>query len=187
MPNLHCSVLGLPLRKSNVDTDQIIPARFCYKPTRSGHGQSLFGDWRQDEKFVLNDVRYQGAKAIVAGREFGTGSSREYAVWAIKDAGFDYVISANFGDIFYRNSILNGLLPVRIEESGIYRLWELLEKDPAMSLEIDLCSKKLSAAGLVSDILISDRDVDRYMSEMSEIEETLLLIADIEEFEAKNF
>ncbi len=138
MSRERISGYGMPLTRNDVDTDQIIPARFCYQPKRVGHSGSLFGNWRQDPSFVLNDPRYAQADILVAGREFATGSSREYAVWAIKDYGFKAVIAHSFGDIFYKNAIINDVLPVRTTEEGIRSLWEVLSRRPRAQISIDL-------------------------------------------------
>lgn len=138
MSRERISGYGLPLTRNDIDTDQIIPARFCYQPKRVGHEGSLFGNWRQDPNFVLNDARYARADILVAGREFATGSSREYAVWAIKDYGFKVVIAQSFGDIFYKNAIINDVLPLKTTEQGIRSLWEVLGRRPQARISIDL-------------------------------------------------
>ena len=129
---------GLPLRRSNVDTDQIIPAEFLKRVTRTGFEDALFAAWRTEPDFVLNDARYAGASVLVAGTEFGIGSSREHAVWALHDYGFRVVLSSRFGDIFRGNSLKNGLLTVVLEQAVIERLWTLIEAEPATEITVDL-------------------------------------------------
>src|ERR1700757_2512818 len=122
---------AVPLRRSNVDTDQIIPAVYLKRVTRDGFGDGLFAAWREDPSFVLNQPRYEGATILVAGLDFGTGSSREHAVWALLDYGFRAVIAPRFGDIFRTNSTKAGLLPVQLPEEAVIALWEAAEEDPA--------------------------------------------------------
>ncbi|MFL6162888.1 MAG: 3-isopropylmalate dehydratase small subunit [Jatrophihabitantaceae bacterium] len=138
---------GLPLRRSNVDTDQIIPAEFLKRITRTGFDDGLFASWRSDPNFVLNDARFAGASILVAGTEFGIGSSREHAVWALRDYGFRVVLSSRFGDIFRGNSLKNGLLTVLVDEAVIEQLWTLVEADPATELTVDLVRQELRFAG----------------------------------------
>ncbi len=133
----------MPLNIENIDTDQIIPARFLKATTREGFGENLFCDWRYDENhnpkkdFVLNDETYSG-KILVAGKNFGCGSSREHAAWAIQDAGFDVVISSFFADIFKGNALNNGLLPVQVSEDFLYEIFEAIAKDHNTPIEVDL-------------------------------------------------
>ncbi len=135
---------AVPLRAENVDTDQIIPARYLTTVTREGLGEGLFADWRRNpdgslrEDFPLNQPRYQGATILIAGPNFGCGSSREHAPWAILDAGFRVVISPDFADIFYNNSLKNGLLPVVLERDQVELLMDLVEEDPGTQITVDL-------------------------------------------------
>ncbi len=129
---------GLPLRRSNVDTDQIIPAEFLKRITRTGFEDALFAAWRADPDFVLNDPRHAGASILVAGTDFGIGSSREHAVWALRDYGFRAVLAPRFGDIFRGNSLKNGLLTVQLGQPVIEQLWALVEADPASPITVDL-------------------------------------------------
>lgn len=129
---------GVPLRRSNVDTDQIIPAVYLKRITRSGFEDGLFAAWRNDPEFVLNQSRYQGATILIAGADFGTGSSREHAVWALQNYGFKVVFSSRFADIFRGNSLKAGLLTVILPEEEIVSLWEATERDPATQIEVDL-------------------------------------------------
>jgi 3-isopropylmalate/(R)-2-methylmalate dehydratase small subunit len=138
---------AVPLRRSNVDTDQIIPAVYLKRVTRSGFADGLFAAWREDPEFVLNDHRYSGASILVAGPDFGTGSSREHAVWALRDWGFRAVVAPGFGDIFRQNALNDGLLPVELELTAVEQLWALLEADPATPVGVDVVSRRLTAGG----------------------------------------
>ncbi len=135
---------AVPLRAENVDTDQIIPARFLTAVTKAGMGDGLFAAWRYgpdgapNREFVLNHAEYNGAEILVAGRNFGSGSSREHAVWALTEYGFRAVIAPAFADIFYNNSLKNGLLPVALPEEQVAMLWDLVEEQPDIALTIDL-------------------------------------------------
>ncbi|MEV0393008.1 3-isopropylmalate dehydratase small subunit [Polymorphospora rubra] len=134
---------AVPLRRSNVDTDQIIPAVYLKRVTRTGFVDGLFSAWREDPAFVLNDSRYSGASILVAGPEFGTGSSREHAVWALRDFGFRAVVSPRFGDIFRGNALKEGLLPVELELAVVEELWARLEADPATPVTVDLTAREV--------------------------------------------
>ena len=136
---------AVPLRRSNVDTDQIIPAVYLKRVTRSGFEDGLFSAWREDPSFVLNDPAYAGASVLVAGPEFGTGSSREHAVWALRDWGFKAVVSPRFGDIFRGNALKEGLLPVELELPAVEALWDLVEADPATPVTVDLVAREVRA------------------------------------------
>src|SRR5687767_10613610 len=136
---------ALPLRRSNVDTDQIIPAVYLKRVTRTGFADGLFSAWREDPGFVLNNPAYAGASILVAGPEFGTGSSREHAVWALRDWGFRPVVSPRFGDIFRGNALKEGLLPVELELKAVEALWDLLEQDPATPVTVDLVERQVRA------------------------------------------
>jgi 3-isopropylmalate/(R)-2-methylmalate dehydratase small subunit len=141
---------AVPLRAENVDTDQIIPARYMTTVTREGLGEGLFADWRRNADgtlradFPLNQPQYQGATILIAGPNFGCGSSREHAPWALLDHGFRVVISPNFADIFYNNSLKNGLLPVRLPMGTVSLLWDLVEEVPTMRLTVDLHRQSVS-------------------------------------------
>ena len=135
---------AVPLRRSNVDTDQIIPAVYLKRVTRSGFEDGLFRAWRDaDPKFVLNDEDYAGASILIAGPEFGTGSSREHAVWALRDWGFKAVLAPRFGDIFRGNALKEGLLPVELDLPVIERLWAAVEADPAFPVTVDLAAREV--------------------------------------------
>src|SRR5262249_29269589 len=132
---------AVPLRRSNVDTDQIIPAVFLKRVTRTGFADGLFSTWREDPTFLLNNTNYSGASILVAGPEFGTGSSREHAVWALRDWGFRAIIAPRFGDIFRGNALKEGLLPVELELKAIEELWERVETDPTTRITVDLTAR----------------------------------------------
>src|SRR6201994_966947 len=148
----HVQTSVVPLPIENIDTDQIIPARFLKATIREGFGNNLFRDWRLDENdepkadFVLNHPTYSG-KILVAGKNFGCGSSREHAAWAIKDAGFDVVVSSFFADIFKNNALNNFLLPVTVSEEFLQKAFAAIEKDPSTSIDVDLAAQSISAAG----------------------------------------
>jgi 3-isopropylmalate/(R)-2-methylmalate dehydratase small subunit len=134
---------GVPLRRSNVDTDQIIPAEYLKRVTRTGFADGLFSAWRADPAFVLNDSRFAGASILIAGPEFGTGSSREHAVWALRDWGFKAVLAPSFGDIFRGNALKDGLLPVELAEKIIQELWDAVAQDPDAPLTVDLVEREV--------------------------------------------
>src|SRR4051794_18781729 len=141
---------GVPLRRSNVDTDQIIPAEFLKRVSRTGFGDGLFAAWRSDPDFVLNDDRYVGASVLVTGPDFGTGSSREHAVWALQDYGFRAVIAPRFADIFRGNALKGGLLPVVLDQADVERLQDLAERDPAAEVTVDLEAREVRADGVTA-------------------------------------
>jgi 3-isopropylmalate/(R)-2-methylmalate dehydratase small subunit len=164
---------GLPLRRSNVDTDQIIPAVYLKRVTRTGFSDGLFSAWREDPGFVLNNPAYAGASILVAGPEFGTGSSREHAVWALRDWGFRAVISPRFGDIFRGNALKEGLLPVELELKAVEALWDLLEQDPATPVTVDLAERQVRAERGVWDFPLDDFSRWRLMEGLDDIGLTL--------------
>lgn len=129
---------GVPLKRSDVDTDQIIPAEWLKRVERTGFEKGLFSTWRDDRNFVLNDERYSGASILVAGKSFGVGSSREHAVWAIQQGGFDAVIAPSFSDIFRNNCGKNGLIVVELSEETVARLWQIIEADPQTEITVDV-------------------------------------------------
>ncbi|MDG6104400.1 3-isopropylmalate dehydratase small subunit [Dactylosporangium aurantiacum] len=138
---------AVPLRRSNVDTDQIIPAVYLKRVTRTGFEDGLFNAWRSDPAFVLNNPAYAGASILVAGPDFGTGSSREHAVWALQDYGFKVVVAPRFGDIFRGNALKAGLLPVELDVETVEELWAAIEAEPAAPVTVDLQDRQLRAAG----------------------------------------
>lgn len=174
---------ALPLRRSNVDTDQIIPAVYLKRVTRTGFEDGLFAAWRQDPDFVLNNPKHAGADVLVAGPDFGTGSSREHAVWALQDYGFKAVISSRFADIFRNNSLKGGLLTVLLPEAEVERLWEAVEADPAMPVTVDLVSREVRYADAVLPFDIDDYTRWRLMEGLDDIGLTLRHADDVEKFE----
>jgi len=138
---------AVPLRRSNVDTDQIIPAEYLKRVTKTGFADGLFNAWRSDPSFVLNDEAYAGASVLVAGPEFGTGSSREHAVWALRDWGFRTVVAPRFGDIFRGNALKDGLLPVELDLAAVETLWDAVEADPTTPVTVDLQAREVRAGG----------------------------------------
>ena len=140
---------AVPLRRSNVDTDQIIPAEYLKRVTKTGFADGLFNSWRADPSFVLNNPVYDGASVLVAGPEFGTGASREHAVWALRDWGFRAVIAPRFGDIFRGNALKDGLLAVELDAEVVQVLWDAIEADPALAVTVDLHDREIRATGRV--------------------------------------
>jgi 3-isopropylmalate/(R)-2-methylmalate dehydratase small subunit len=175
---------AVPLRRSNVDTDQIIPAEYLKRVTRSGFEDGLFGAWRNDPAFVLNDSRYDGATILVAGPDFGTGSSREHAVWALQDYGFRVVISPRFADIFRGNALKGGLLPVQLNDADVATLQDLVESDPTADVTVDLDAREVRTAGLSVSFDIDDYTRWRLMEGLDDIGLTLRHTDDIAAFEA---
>lgn len=147
---------AVPLRRSNVDTDQIIPAVYLKRISRTGFADGLFRAWREDPGFVLNDPAHQGATILVSGPEFGVGSSREHAVWALRDWGFRAVISPRFGDIFRGNALKEGLLAVELPLEVVERLWEAVEADPDLPVTVDLVTRTVRAASAQWAFLLDD-------------------------------
>jgi 3-isopropylmalate/(R)-2-methylmalate dehydratase small subunit len=175
---------ALPLRRGNVDTDQIIPAVYLKRITRTGFEDGLFAAWRNDPDFVLNSPLYKGATILVAGPDFGTGSSREHAVWALLDYGFKVVLSSRFGDIFRGNSGKAGLLAAVVEESTTERLWSIVDADPATEITIDLVRKEVRAADLVAAIELDDYTRWRLLEGLDDIGISLSHDDDIAAYEA---
>ncbi|MER6303439.1 3-isopropylmalate dehydratase small subunit [Kitasatospora sp. NPDC001539] len=175
---------AVPLRRSNVDTDQIIPAHWLKKVTRSGFEDGLFEAWRKDESFILNRPERQGATVLVAGPEFGTGSSREHAVWALQNYGFHAVISSRFADIFRGNSLKNGLLTVVLPQETVERLWALTESDPSAEITVDLENREVRAEGVVAGFELDDNARWRLLNGLDDISITLRNEADIAAYEA---
>jgi 3-isopropylmalate/(R)-2-methylmalate dehydratase small subunit len=153
--------VGAPLRRSNVDTDQIIPAVYLKRVTRTGFEDGLFAAWRNDPEFVLNRDAYKDATVLVAGPDFGTGSSREHAVWALQNYGFKAVISARFGDIFRGNSGKAGLLAAQVDDKVVQRLWDFLDENPGASVTVDLESRTVRA-GEGPDAIEDSFTIDDY-------------------------
>ncbi len=176
---------AVPLRRSNVDTDQIIPAVYLKRVTRTGFEDGLFAAWRQDPSFVLNDSRYDGATVLVAGPDFGTGSSREHAVWALQDYGFKAVISSRFADIFRGNSLKGGLLTVVLPQQTVDQLWALTEADPDAEITVDLDAREVRAGDLVEGFEIDEYTRWRLMEGLDDIGLTLRHVDAIGAFEAQ--
>lgn len=175
---------AVPLRRSNVDTDQIIPAVYLKRVTRTGFEDGLFGAWRNDPEFVLNRPEYQGVSVLVAGPDFGTGSSREHAVWALMDYGFKVVISSRFADIFRGNSGKAGLLAAQVTQDVVEQLWKLIETDPTTEIVVDLQERTIQADALTAPFQIDDYTRWRLLEGLDDIGITLSREADIAAFEA---
>ena len=174
---------ALPLRRSNVDTDQIIPAVYLKRVTRSGFQDGLFAAWRSDPEFVLNKSEYSSATILVAGVDFGTGSSREHAVWALQNYGFKVVISSRFADIFRGNSLKGGLLTVILEQSDVEAIWLAIEADPTTQISVDLESRTVSYNGISRGFAIDDYTRWRLMEGLDDIGLTVKNSASIDTFE----
>ncbi|MFI9275390.1 3-isopropylmalate dehydratase small subunit [Kitasatospora sp. NPDC052896] len=174
---------AVPLRRSNVDTDQIIPAHWLKKVTRSGFEDGLFEAWRKDPAFVLNQPERHGATVLVAGPEFGTGSSREHAVWALQNYGFQVVLSSRFADIFRGNSLKNGLLTVVLPQQTVERLWALTEADPTAEITVDLESRTVRAEGVEASFELDENARWRLLNGLDDISITLRNADDITTFE----
>jgi 3-isopropylmalate/(R)-2-methylmalate dehydratase small subunit len=174
----------LPLRRSNVDTDQIIPAVYLKRVTRDGFEDGLFAAWRKDPDFVLNRPEYEGATVLVAGPEFGTGSSREHAVWALQNYGFRVVISPRFADIFRGNSLKGGLLTIELPEEVVERLWAAAEADPATEVVVDLQAREVRFAGETVPFELDDYAQWRLLEGLDDVGLTLRHTDLIAEFEA---
>ncbi|MFG2060167.1 3-isopropylmalate dehydratase small subunit [Micromonospora sp. NPDC048871] len=174
---------AVPLRRSDVDTDQIIPAVYLKRVTRTGFADGLFSAWREDPGFVLNDQSYAGASILVAGPEFGTGSSREHAVWALRDYGFRAVIAPGFGDIFRGNALKEGLLPVELELKAVEEIWGLVEADPDTSITVDLTTRQVRAGTFTWSFPLDDFSRWRLMEGLDDIGLTLRHEEQISTFE----
>jgi 3-isopropylmalate/(R)-2-methylmalate dehydratase small subunit len=177
--------IGVPLRRSNVDTDQIIPAEYLKRVTRTGFEDGLFAAWRKDETFVLNDPMYAAGAVLVAGPDFGTGSSREHAVWALMNYGFRVVISSRFADIFRGNSGKQGLLAAQASQADVERIWKLLENEPGAEVTVDLRSKTITAKAIVATFELDDYTRWRLLEGLDDVGLTLRHEADVTAFEAK--
>ncbi len=176
---------AVPLRRGNVDTDQIIPAEYLKRITRTGFEDGLFSAWRNDPDFVLNQARYDGASILVTGPDFGTGSSREHAVWALLDYGFRVVLSSRFGDIFRSNSGKAGLLAAVVDEPTVETLWSLIEADPTTEVTVDLVNKQVRAGEMVAGLELDDYTRWRLLEGLDDIGITLSHADDIADHEAR--
>ena len=162
---------GVPLKRSDVDTDQIIPAEWLKRVERTGFEKGLFSTWRDDRNFVLNDERYAGASVLVAGPSFGVGSSREHAVWALLQGGFNAVIAPSFSDIFRNNCTKNGLVPVVLSEPTVNRIWEVLESDPSAEITIDIqrLTVEIPSAGITEMFNMDTSTQDRFIRGLDDV------------------
>ena len=176
---------AIPLRRSNVDTDQIIPAVYLKRVTRSGFEDGLFAAWRNDPEFVLNQAQYKSGTILVAGPEFGTGSSREHAVWALQNYGFKVVISSRFADIFRGNSLKGGLLTVILPQEAVEAIWTTIESDPTTSITVDLETRTVSYGSTTVAFELDDYTRWRLMEGLDDIGLTLKHTDAIDSFEAK--
>lgn len=175
---------AVPLRRSDVDTDQIIPSDWLKRVERTGFGAGLFSEWRQDPAFVLNQPAYGGATILLAGKDFGTGSSREHAVWALQDHGFRAVVSPRFGDIFRGNALKGGLLPVQMPADVVAALMSAVEADPSTEVTVDLVAREVRVAGLVTSFTLDDFTRWRLMEGLDDIGLTLRHEREVTAFEA---
>jgi 3-isopropylmalate/(R)-2-methylmalate dehydratase small subunit len=176
--------IGVPLRRSNIDTDQIIPAEYLKRVTRSGFEDGLFAAWRKDETFILNNPLYADGSVLVAGPDFGTGSSREHAVWALMNYGFRVVIASRFGDIFRGNSGKQGLLTAQANQFDVELIWKLLENEPGTEVTVDLRSRTITAKDVVAPFEVDDYTRWRLLEGLDDISLTLRHEAEVTVFEA---
>ena len=174
---------GVPLRRSNVDTDQIIPAVYLKRVTRSGFEDGLFAAWRNDPEFVLNQEAFKKGTVLVAGADFGTGSSREHAVWALQNYGFKAVISSRFADIFRGNSLKGGLLTIIVSQEDVEALWSAIESNPQTAITVDLETRTVSYNSTVLNFAIDDYTRWRLMEGLDDIGLTLKQTDSIDTFE----
>jgi 3-isopropylmalate/(R)-2-methylmalate dehydratase small subunit len=177
---------AVPLKRSDVDTDQIIPADWLKRVERTGFEAGLFSTWREDRDFVLNDQRYAGATMLVAGPAFGVGSSREHAVWAIQQYGFNAVIAPSFSDIFRNNCTKNGLVPVTVSDETVTRIWDAIDADPQTEIAVDMerLVVEVPAIGLVESFPMDEATQHRFLNGLDDIGITLSHAADIDTYEA---
>lgn len=178
---------GVPLRRSDVDTDQIIQAEWLKRVERTGFEKGLFSTWRDDRNFVLNDERYAGASILVAGPAFGVGSSREHAVWAIQQGGFDAVIAPSFSDIFRNNCTKNGLVPVVVPEAVVVSIWEAIEADPATEIIVDMerLQVEVPSAGISASFPMEPQNQHRFINGLDDVGITMSHASAIDDYEAR--
>jgi 3-isopropylmalate/(R)-2-methylmalate dehydratase small subunit len=178
---------GVPLKRSDVDTDQIIPAEWLKRVERTGFEKGLFSTWRDDRDFVLNDERYVGASILVAGPAFGVGSSREHAVWAIQQGGFDAVIAPSFSDIFRNNCTKNGLVPVVVPEDVVTRIWDAIDEDHTVEITVDVerLVVEIPAKGLSASFPMDPQTQHRFLNGLDDIGITLGHASAIDEYETR--
>jgi len=176
---------ALPLERANVDTDQIIPSHWLKRIERTGYALGLFEAWRKDPSFVLNDRRYRGAKILIAGANFGCGSSREHAVWALRESGFRAVIAPTIADIFKSNAIKNGLVPVELESDAVSRLLAAVKADAGTTITVDVAQRTVAAPGLEAPFALADFFQTYLLEGLDDIALALRHESDIAAFEAK--
>jgi 3-isopropylmalate/(R)-2-methylmalate dehydratase small subunit len=176
---------GVPLKRSDVDTDQIIPAEWLKRVERTGFEKGLFSTWRDDRNFVLNDERFAGASILVAGKSFGVGSSREHAVWAIQQGGFDAVIAPSFSDIFRNNCGKNGLIVVELSEETVSKLWQIIETDPKTEITVDVerLTVEVPSCGISEKFAMNPDTQNRFINGLDDIAISLKHEAAISQFE----
>jgi len=184
-PIIKHTGIGVPLRVSNVDTDQIIPAVYLKRVTKTGFDDALFVNWRKNPEFVLNQEPYKNGSVLVAGPDFGTGSSREHAVWALKDYGFRVVISSRFADIFRGNSGKQGLVAAQVAQDDVELIWNALEREPGTEITVDLENKTVTVGALVVPFQIDNYVRWRLMEGLDDIGLTLQNIEAIKDYEAR--
>ena len=175
---------ALPLDRANVDTDQIIPAHWLKRVERTGYGAGLFEAWRRDPSFVMNDPRYAGAPILIAGANFGSGSSREHAVWALVETGFRAVIAPRLADIFRANCLKSGLVPVEIEAGAVAKLLRLVESDPRAEITVDVERRVVEAPGLHASFELEDHARTRLLEGLDDIAVTLAHANEITKYES---
>jgi len=178
---------GVPLKRSDVDTDQIIPADWLKRVERTGFEKGLFSTWRDDRNFVLNDEKYASASILVAGPSFGVGSSREHAVWAIQQYGFDAVIAPSFSDIFRNNCTKNGLAPVVLSADAVTRIWDAIEADHTVEITVDMerLLVEIPSIGFVESFEMEAQNQYRFLNGLDDVGITMTHIADIDSYESK--
>ncbi len=176
---------GVPLKRSDVDTDQIIPAEWLKRVERTGFEKGLFSTWRDDRNFVLNDERYAGASILVAGKSFGVGSSREHAVWAIQQGGFDAVIAPSFSDIFRNNCGKNGLIVVELNEDIVAKLWQIIETEPKTEITVDVerLTVEVPSCGINEKFAMNADTQNRFLNGLDDIAISLQHVDAISQFE----
>lgn len=176
---------GVPLKRSDVDTDQIIPAEWLKRVERTGFEKGLFSTWRDDRNFVLNDERYAGASILVAGKSFGVGSSREHAVWAIQQGGFDAVIAPSFSDIFRNNCGKNGLIVVELNEDTVAKLWQIIETEPKTEITVDVerLTVEVPSCGISEKFAMNADTQNRFLNGLDDIAISLQHVDAISQFE----
>lgn len=184
-PIIKHTGIGVPLRVSNVDTDQIIPAVYLKRVTKTGFDDALFVNWRKNPEFVLNQEPYKNGSVLVAGPDFGTGSSREHAVWALKDYGFRVVISSRFADIFRGNSGKQGLVAAQVAQDDVELIWKALEREPGTEITVDLENKTVTVGALVVPFQIDNYVRWRLMEGLDDIGLTLQNIEAIKDYEER--